>query len=135
VRPSLKRQRDKVPLTDAELREKAERQLREMAASHARLLAAFLALRSLRSLSHSTEPALRIVRDRLTQFPDVFVDRLRLKNPAPMKRLLRAHCEHIIRDMDTALADMPDEPVTATYARYVDATNQLRPGDLESERQ
>lgn len=127
----MKRRRTKGPLTETDLRQKAERELREAIARHERVLAAFLALRSVQSLSHSTEPALRIVRDRLVHLPSSFVDRLHLKNPEPLKRLLRAHVEQIVRDMDAALIETPDEPVTATYARYLDATQQLQPDDLE----
>lgn len=125
----MKRRRQKEPLTET------DKKLQAVQGKHDRLLTAFLALRSLRSISHSTEPALRIVRDRMSQLPDSFVDRLHLKNPAPMKRLLRSQVERIIRDMDIALIENPDESVTATYARYLDAVNRLKPGDLESDPQ
>lgn len=125
----MKRRRLKEPVTET------ERRLQEVQGKHKRLLAAFLALRSLRSVSHSSEPALRVARDRLTRLPDVFVDRLRFKNPAPFKQKLRDDCRRVIEDMDAALIVTADEPVAAAYARYLDAANELRPGDLEANEQ
>lgn len=107
-------------------------ELKRSEARRKRVVRAFLALRDLKTLSPHPEPAIRGVRVRLLELPNLARD-LEHEDADTIRKMLTIATGRAIEEFDARLEASDREPITPVSARYLAADQELKHGDLADE--
>jgi len=110
-----------------------ERDVRRLKDQRRRLLAAFLALREVKSLGNDPESAIIRLQGELLNLPHRVSHALEHEEDWMIRRILLVEIWRILSDFEERLSTIGDIPRTPAYARYIQADRELRPGDLEDD--
>jgi predicted RNase H-like nuclease (RuvC/YqgF family) len=96
-----------------------------------RVVAVFLALRDVKSLDRDLEPVLLAVLNKLAEFPGAMLPFVAAEQRERAEKLAVDRVTQIRIHAKKRVAQMNDAPRTPANARYIVASQDLEPGDLD----